>query len=57
MKSETIKKIKLELEKDEAKWLMDVMQNPLHDQTLIEESQEDKEYRIKFFETLKMFLT
>lgn len=53
MKSNTSVEITLILTNDEAKWLMDMMQNPLHEQTPEEESAEDSNMRRTFFETIR----
>jgi hypothetical protein len=43
------KKVTLVLTEDEARWLHDQMQNPLHDNDLATESLEDASMRMKFF--------
>lgn len=50
MKIETATTVVLTLTEKEAKWLHDNLQNPLHTQTPFDESAEDEEMRIKFFE-------
>jgi len=42
----------LELDKDEAKWLMGLMQNPIHVTDPNAESFKDKEMRKKFWQVL-----
>jgi hypothetical protein len=43
------KKVTLVLTEDEARWLHDQMQNPLHDHGLASEPLEDASMRMKFF--------
>jgi len=45
--------VKLELDSLEAKWLKNIMQNPLHDQSYGEESKLNRVMREKFFNALK----
>lgn len=41
------------LDKEEAEWLHNVMQNPLHNQHPIAEATYDRDMRIQFFEATK----
>lgn len=50
METKTVTGIVLTLTAEEAKWLHDNMQNPLHTQTPFDESAEDEEMRHMFFE-------
>ncbi len=58
MKAEKVEtfEVNLKLSKEEALWLMGNMQNPLHGQDVIEETDSDSIIRHKFFDTLKNIL-
>ena len=49
MKKETIVKIVLCLSEEEALWLHDIMQNPLHGQQPSDEDPYDRDMREQFF--------
>jgi hypothetical protein len=49
MKSEQTISIKLELNSDEAEWLRNIMQNPLHGQHIDNEASYDRIMRAHFF--------
>lgn len=38
----------------EARWLMRIMQNPIHANTLEDELTEDRDYRERFFSNLRL---
>lgn len=50
---EKIEKVIIEMTKEEARWLKNVMQNPLYDETPEEEHPQNKEVRYKIFHCLK----
>lgn len=54
MKISSTKNIKifLELDESEAKWLKEVMQNPLHGQSPEQEDEDDSMLRMRFFKIL-----
>jgi hypothetical protein len=56
MKSKIEYEIHLILTREEAAWLKDQMQNPLHNQRLEQESEKDNKMRATFYEFLSSSL-
>lgn len=48
----TVSVTKLRLDDEEAKWLREQMQNPLHGQDLEDESAHDRDMRQRFFDAV-----